>query len=168
MADFEEKNGGFKIRGFRILNLDIPRFFWVDFSRHSQIRVVTIYPEIGHMKEYFLPLLHSVHNSDRSAILFSRTSLYRIRMTIPALGHAMSSFSRTKIYFSKNNKKDISNIFAFWILPYIHNIYWSVDCFFSVWLHPWYHNRFGILARDISSIISLCLNHGLPGFHSFV
>ena len=74
---------------------------------------VTIYPKIGHRKEYFLPLLHFVHNSDRRAVLFSWTSFYRVRMTIPAPGHAMSPFSRTKICFSKNNQRGIFNIFTF-------------------------------------------------------
>ena len=64
-------------------------------------------------REYFLPLLHSVRNFDRRAILFSRASFYCVRMTTTAPEHAVSSFSRTKIYFPKNNKRGFSNMFTF-------------------------------------------------------
>ena len=77
-----------------------------------------VYPKIGHMKEYFSPLLHPAHNSDRRTVLFSRTSFYRIKVTSLPHRHAPSSLLKMKICCFKN-KGGIFNIFASFTFPCI-------------------------------------------------
>ena len=71
----------------------------------------------------FLSLLHSVHDSGRRAILFSRTSFTALgRPPLPS-DMQCSHFQERKSVF-QNNKRGPASMFAFLnFFPYIHDIY---------------------------------------------
>ena len=76
-----------------------------------------IYLKIGHIKEYFSPLLHFAHDFDRRMVLFSRTSFYCVKMTSLLSDMHCPRFQKQKSFFSKT--RGIVNMFAFLILSHI-------------------------------------------------
>ena len=95
---------------------------------------------------------------------FHRKSLYCIRMTPLSPDMYCPYFQKWKSVFLKQGV--FFSIIV--LLLFLTSCYILIsDLFLFVCLHSWHHNRFGILAWDISSIISLSWNHGSPGFHSF-
>ena len=95
---------------------------------------------------------------------FHRTLFYHIRMTPLPPDMYCPRFQKRKLVFLKQGA--FFNMIVFLLL--LASCYILISgLFFFVCLHSWHHNKFGIFARDISSVISLSWNHGSPGFHSF-
>ena len=85
------------------------------------------------MKEYFLPLLHFVHNSGRRAMLFSRTSSYRIKMTFLPLDMHCPRFQKWKSIFLK--QRAFFNMIVFLLFLASYYILISGLFFFAVCIH---------------------------------